>query len=327
MTFEQERLVAAFVEAQERCASVKAPPPRKFSGKASELDPFFSALHRKFLEPYWRTVPDKTKIEHATKLFEGEAAEWLDCAWRQESDWFGTFVDFEESIRLNFGGTNESRDASAKLLALKQGSGSCQAYWRRFQILAGRAGYRWTDKPLVDMFLLGLKPLVRKALAGNPNLRKDLEELALVACTVDAQTSHIWIGGPKESDETPSTPMEIDAVALRTRTAGRPEMRRCFACNKVGHLKAQCRSLNKRSICVGLGEVGGTGHAVFKQAVRKAGRSTSALVDSGATRCCISARLAARWKLPLRKLLESVVIRFGNSRETEVGEETEPLSL
>lgn len=328
MSMDQERFIAALVEAQERVASVRAPPPRKFSGKASEIEPFLNSLHRKFLKPYWRTVAEKGKIEYAIKLFEGEAAEWLDCAWRQEADRFCNFADFEKSIRLNFGGANEARDASAKLLALRQGSGSCQTYWRRFQILAGSAGYRRSDKPLVDIFLHGLCPSLRRALAASPDLPEDLEELARVACKVDSQTSLCYPDHAADQDgkEPATTPIEIDAVTQQARQVRRPETRRCFACGKVGHLKAQCRSLNKRSICVGLGEVGGAGHPVFKQTVRVAGRS-AALVDSGATRCCVSACVATRWRLPLRKLPESVVIRFGNSRQIEVTQETEPLSL
>ncbi len=297
---------------------------RRFSGKPEELSGFLERLQRKFRELRYARMSDAKKIL-TCDFMDGEALNWVNLTWESQQGECVAYNLFIEELKEVFGDQRFKRQAREDISRIEQGSGSCLEYHRRFQELVVRAGYDMAQPPLFSLFMRGLAPRIKRHLDGYAELPETPAGLAALCCKLDNAQGPARVAdvGSLAAKSSAGTPMQIDAVGRagpkRAQGTSRPKV--CFGCGQTGHIQYVCPNKTK-SACDIVGAVQGGAFPVFIEQVLVNGRPAWALVDSGATRCCVSEQAARRWKLLTRNIGGNNTMKFDNSHDLILDRET-----
>lgn len=138
----------------------------EFRGKADTLDNLLTHCQVQFLARPSRFGTDQSKSGFVAKHFQGPALDWLTQEWKKTPKLLDSYDEFVITLRSAFDASEETQKqiADQKLRRLKQ-TGSASNYALQFDPLVALLQYN--DEAKKAAFLAGLKPDVKKSLAGE----------------------------------------------------------------------------------------------------------------------------------------------------------------
>ena len=130
-----------------------------------------------------QTYPtDKARMVYLIGALRGEALTWATAVWERGSAACSDYLVFTEEMRRVFDHPVRGREASQRLLLLKQGSRSVAAFAVEFRTLAVESG--WNEVALQGVFLNALGNDVKDKLTTREE-SSDLEHLIALAIRMD----------------------------------------------------------------------------------------------------------------------------------------------
>ncbi|KAL1256462.1 hypothetical protein QQF64_012007 [Cirrhinus molitorella] len=139
------------------------PPPQHFSGDPSACDGFLTQCSLTFeLQP--SSFPsDRAKIAYVISLLSGKALVWATAVWKAQAPFCSSYSAFEEEFKRVFNHPLSGRQASKRLLTLRQSSSSAAEYAIQFRTVAVGSG--WNDEAIMVCFQNGLSEAIKDDLA------------------------------------------------------------------------------------------------------------------------------------------------------------------
>lgn len=106
---------------------------------------------------------EEAKIAFLVSLLAGAARDWGTAVWEQQGPLCRSYSAFIAEMKHNFDHPVQGRDASVRLLSIKQGSRSVAEYALEFRTLAAEAG--WNEVALRGSFYNGLSDQLKDELS------------------------------------------------------------------------------------------------------------------------------------------------------------------
>lgn len=237
-------------------AEPRLPPPQRFLGDPSACDGFLTQCSLTFeLQP--SSFPsDRAKIAYVITLLSGKALSWATAVWKAQAPCCSSYSMFKEEFKRVFDHPLGARQASKRLLTLRQGNGSAAEYAIQFRTVA--AGSGWNDEALMVSFLNGLSEAIKDDLAIREPA-SDLEALIDQAIKLDnrlrernlhrqsvptlsaSPAPFPMLTVPQDSPE----PMQLGRARLSPSERDRRFRERCcLYCRMQGHFRSACPELS-----------------------------------------------------------------------------------
>ncbi|KAK0154208.1 Retrotransposon-like protein 1 [Merluccius polli] len=158
------------------------PAPEPYGGDLGRCRSFLLQCSLVFeLQPQTYTS-DKARIAYLIGSLRGEALTWATAVWERGSAACSDYSMFTEEMRRVFDHPVRGREASQRLLLLKQGSRSVAAFAIEFRTLAVGSG--WNEEALQGVFLNALGNDIKDELTTREE-SSDLEHLIALAIRMD----------------------------------------------------------------------------------------------------------------------------------------------
>ena len=121
--------------------TLKLPPPSPFDGDKKKFRSFLRRLNLYFAsDPVQFANPENRVILTLSLCSEGTAESWAQVAQdKYEYDGWPSWPEFLESFKAWFGDRTAEEDAYLALDTLRQGSGTAEQYFDRFEVLCIQA--------------------------------------------------------------------------------------------------------------------------------------------------------------------------------------------
>lgn len=234
----------------------RLPPPQRFSGDPSACDGFLTQCSLTFeLQP--SSFPsDRARIAYVITLLSGKALSWATAVWKAKAPFCSSYKAFEQEFKRVFDHPISGRQASKRLLTLRQDTGSVAEYAIKFRTMA--AGSGWNNEALMVCFQNGLSETIQDELATRePSL--DLENLMEQAIRLDNRLRERYFNHPKPSFGVPTPaptptsqvsqfsaePMQLGRTRLSpTERDRRMREQLCLYCGLSGHFRSTCPQLS-----------------------------------------------------------------------------------
>ena len=229
---------------------VKLADPKKFTGKAGDVDKFIRTLDSRFRIRSYASYTDYEKVQVFASFLASPADDWHDAISTSRPTLLNSYKLYVAAFRSHYESATHQQDLLGKLDKLCQ-IGTAADYVSRFVALADQAGI--DDITRRDKFFRGLKAEIRHGLSLQVLPTAPFEQITQTAISVDyalsynarvplhpglkgkpgasytpsvqysAHSSHNSNGNsrpPAASSSTPSVssgpwPMEIDSVRSR----------------------------------------------------------------------------------------------------------------
>src|ERR1700731_386288 len=136
--------------------TLKLPPPSPFDGDKKKFKSFLRRLNLYFAsDPVQFANPENRVILTLSLCSEGTAESWAQIAQdKYEYDGWPSWPEFLSSFKVRFDDRTAEEDAYLALDMLKQGSGTAEQYFDRFEVLCIQAD--------IDPFLPGNFPFMKR---------------------------------------------------------------------------------------------------------------------------------------------------------------------
>uniref|UniRef100_A0A4W5LKJ1 Retrotransposon gag domain-containing protein n=1 Tax=Hucho hucho TaxID=62062 RepID=A0A4W5LKJ1_9TELE len=163
-------------------AEPRLPPPKPFSGDPSSCQGFLTQCSLTFeLQP--SSFPtDRSKIAYIITLLSDKALSWASAVCQSQEACCDSYAAFVEEFKRVFDHPVSGREASKRLLSLRQGPQSTADFAIEFRTIAARSG--WNDEALRVCFQGGLSEPLQDELATREPAG-DLESLIALAIRLD----------------------------------------------------------------------------------------------------------------------------------------------
>lgn len=158
------------------------PTPARYSGEIGICGQFLHQCQLVFDQQPLTYSTEKAKVAFIMSLLSGKASAWAVALVNSSSPVCNTLDSFAKEMRKVFDHPLQSKEASSRLLSLRQGTGSVTSYSIDFRILAAETG--WDEKALQGVFFRGLSEEIKDQLAARDET-KTLEELISLAIRLD----------------------------------------------------------------------------------------------------------------------------------------------
>lgn len=238
------------------------PIPGRYSGEIGLCKQFIHQCMLVFDQQPLTYSSDRSKVAFIMSLLSGKASAWAIALANSDSPVCATLKSFTSEMQRVFDHPLQGKEASSRLLSLRQGSGSVSTYSIDFRILAAECG--WDDKALQGIFFRGLSEEVKDELAARDETA-NLEELMSLSIRLDNRlrerrrertvrsrycvpTSQPRIphlpelpAPPPESSPTTDEPMQLGRMRLTLEERQR-RLREglCIYCGQAGHILLNC---------------------------------------------------------------------------------------
>jgi Ty3 transposon capsid-like protein len=174
---------------------------------------------------------EQLKIAFAMSYMSGRAEDWVYTQKMMDPQCFPTWEIFVNKLRGVFMPPNSDFRYRAKLLSLKQGSRSLEAYVQeiRFLVACLSDDDKLPESTLVTVFMQGLKtsPAKTQLFRIYP---ATLEDAIRIALSEDYSHRQARSSGYESSQD-------MDLSAIESRDLAKI---RCYGCNLPGHLRRNC---------------------------------------------------------------------------------------
>lgn len=158
------------------------PTPERYAGALGTCKSFIMQCSLVFEQQPSTYANDRAKICYMIGLLTGSALAWASAVWESQSNLCNSYPEFAEEMKKVFHHPVSGRDATKRLLSLRQGSRSVAEYSVEFRTLAAEAG--WNDTALQGVFQTGLTDSVKDELAVRDE-SANLDELVSLAIRLD----------------------------------------------------------------------------------------------------------------------------------------------
>lgn len=192
-----------------RAERPRLPPPPFYSGGATALDDWFSAMEQQIVW-YGDGLPtDAARLVWVASHLQGPALDW----WKTLGAKPASVAEFGAALRARFQPVNSAEIARAKLLALAQGRGTVQAYVDAFRRLLVRVP-DMAESDRVFQFLRGLQPAVATQLRvqGVTALDKAIGTAVRVGSLMEHGASASSSAAAATRASASHAPMELDNI-------------------------------------------------------------------------------------------------------------------
>ena len=251
------------------------PTPARFTGQSGSGREFIFQCSLVFEQQPFTYSTDKSRIAFVMSLLSEKAAAWAVALSRNNSPVCFSLSSFSEEFLKVFDHPLRSKEASSRLLSLRQGENSVAKHSIDFRILAIESG--WDERALQGVFLRGLRDELRDELAARDETTS-LDELISLSIRLDCRlrerrkersgrVSHIpsvtralrprqrgvppFPRPPSGSDVIPpritaspssfEEPMQLGSTRLSLRERQRRQLQGlCHYCGQEGHLRVHC---------------------------------------------------------------------------------------
>ena len=158
------------------------PAPERYDGDLGTCRSFLLQCSLVFeLQP--QTYPtEKSRIAYLIGSLRGEALAWATAVWERGSTVTENYSAFTEEMRRVFDHPVRGREASQRLLRLRQGSRSVASFAVEFRTLAAESG--WNGEALQGVFLSALSDDIKDQLTSREE-STDLDELISLSIRFD----------------------------------------------------------------------------------------------------------------------------------------------
>ena len=252
------------------------PTPVRYSGDLGSCKQFLHQCSLVFDQQPLTYSSDQSRIAFVRSLLSERAAAWSVAISHSPSPICDSFQFFSAEILRVFDHPLRSKEASSRLLSLRQGGDSVANHSIDFRILAIESG--WDERALQGVFIRGLKEELRDELAVRDETTS-LDELISLAIRLDnrlrersererhtppgRQTRSPHHRDPLDSSLPPpplygippltassplcaEEPMQLGRMGLTpTERQRRLLQRLCMYCGQEGHRKDHCPALPK----------------------------------------------------------------------------------
>ena len=152
------------------------PTPERYAGALGTCKSFLMQCSLVFEQQPSTYANDRAKICYMIGLLTGSALAWASAVWESQSNLCYSYPEFTEEMKKVFHHPVSGRDATKRLLSLRQGSRSVAEYSVEFRTLAAEA--EWNDTALQGVFQMRNELAVRDESAN-------LDELVSLAIRLD----------------------------------------------------------------------------------------------------------------------------------------------
>jgi hypothetical protein len=157
----------------------------RFNGTPTLLNRFLMQLDLYFACGPSVFADDRARVNYAISRLEGTAAAWIEPLYlSQDVATFGSYDNFVNSLRIQFGDTHCAVRAAKKLFSLRQGSKPIHEFINEFRLLLHQAGWSTKDKAAYEIFWTGISPSLNSHLLNYED-PMDLEKLMILASRVE----------------------------------------------------------------------------------------------------------------------------------------------
>lgn len=157
------------------------PTPVRYSGELGTCSQFLHHCSLVFDQQSQTYATDKSRIAFIMSLLSDRAAAWA-LAISTNSTITQSYTSFVNEMRKVFDHPVRGKEASSRLLSLRQGSAPVSQYAIDFRILAAECG--WDELALQSVFLQGLADNIKDELAARDETQS-LDELISLAIRLD----------------------------------------------------------------------------------------------------------------------------------------------
>uniref|UniRef100_A0A8C6T6L0 CCHC-type domain-containing protein n=1 Tax=Neogobius melanostomus TaxID=47308 RepID=A0A8C6T6L0_9GOBI len=238
------------------------PTPSRYSGEIGMCKQFIHQCMLVFDQQPLTYSSDRSKVAFIMSLLSGKASAWAVALSNSGSLVCNTLNSFTSELLRVFDHPLQAKEASSRLLSLRQGSGSVSAFSIDFRILATECG--WDDKALQGIYYRGLSEEVKDELAARDETA-NLEALISLSIRLDnrlrercmernfksrnfvptfqPRASHLpdLPAPPPQVLSTSEEPMQLGRMTL-TQEERQRRFREglCLYCGQAGHILRSC---------------------------------------------------------------------------------------
>jgi hypothetical protein len=225
----------------------KATPPSEYHGKTNKAKTFMNECENYFVQ---MPMNDELRIRAVLQLMKDDAAQWKD----EQLEAFNiiplpfqltSWINFKAAFRTRFYDPREVERAQAELAAgkIKQTT-SVRIFVDQIREKTSKAGWG-TDAQRMSYIRLGLKPEVRKAVAGQIHPNYEAYVQALIHADEELQDmkgseKNQRTGTSKEKKE--EKPNNSKYRLTEDEKKEHMDKHLCFKCHKTGHSSSACKN-------------------------------------------------------------------------------------
>ena len=251
------------------------PTPARFTGQSGSGRQFLFQCSLVFEQQPSTYATDKSRVAFVMSLLSEKAAAWAVALSLNKAQICFSFSSFSEEFLKVFDHPLRSKEASSRLLSLRQGENSAAKHSIDFRILAIESG--WDERALQGVFLRGLRDELRDELAARDETNS-LDDLISLSIRLDCRLSERRrerSGGIRHTPPVvrtmspprrglapspittscsdrfpprtapfppgPEEPMQLGTTRLTPRERQRRQLQGlCVYCGQNGHLRVRC---------------------------------------------------------------------------------------
>ena len=173
---------AAFVSSPCQPREPFIPTPVRYAGELGRCRQFLHQCSLVFEQQPLTYASDRTKTALIMSLLSDQAADWAVANSMSRPTLTLSYPDFVCEMQRVFDHPVRGKEASSRLLSLRQGSDSVAQFALNFRILAAESG--WDETALQSVFVRGLTDRIRDKLAVRDET-SSLDELITLATRLD----------------------------------------------------------------------------------------------------------------------------------------------
>lgn len=241
------------------------PPPAPYSGDLGSCKSFLTQCSLIFEQQPLTYSNDRAKICYLIGCLRGHALSWASAVWEKQTRICSSYPEFTAEMKQIFDHPVSGKEATKRLLSLRQGNRSVAELAIEFRTLAAESG--WNDEALQGAFLNALSDTMKDELASRDEPKK-LSDLIDLAIRVDnrlrerrreraskvlpsVKTITLPASLPSATVSAPPTvayqsvaepePMQLGRAHLNPEERQRRiNTRSCLYCGQFGHFLSSC---------------------------------------------------------------------------------------
>ena len=235
--------------------------PNRYEGQPGKCQNFLAQCEIFFQAQPSHYSNEKARICFIMSLLAGNALDWVGLLITSKSVIVDLLDRFQKELISMFNHNMKGSEAATRVMNIKQGKKSVAEFAILFRSMA--TSTRWSDEPLMSLFVRSLSEPVRDALA-LVELPTSLNALVESAIRVDNRIREREREGLADKSRSrrerapnykyvpasaPCTylgvePMQVDGTGVRKSQKYKGII--CYHCQKPGHIKPRCPNLNEK---------------------------------------------------------------------------------